>query len=125
LSDSLFNLDEIEPLPIFAPIAAHIRGLRARVAELEAQNRHDDEADTECRNLIMSENDDLRARVAELEEECEGKGRLITAQMALGVSHRDRIIDLERALAQILRLDCACDCIDMAQTIARTTLNPK
>jgi hypothetical protein len=67
LSDSLFNLDEIEPLPIFAPIAAHIRGLRARVAELEAQNRHDDEADTECRNLIMSENDDLRARVAELE----------------------------------------------------------
>ena len=31
-----------------------------RIAELEAQNRHDDEADTECRRLLMEENDDIR-----------------------------------------------------------------
>ena len=35
--------------------------LFARIKELEEQNRHDDAADTECRNLLMSENDDLRA----------------------------------------------------------------
>lgn len=34
--------------------------LVARVAELEAKNRHDDEADTKCRELLMEENDALR-----------------------------------------------------------------
>ena len=33
---------------------------------LEAQNRHDDEADTECRRLLMEENDDLRASISSL-----------------------------------------------------------
>jgi hypothetical protein len=41
--------------------------LQAKVRELEAQNRHDDEADTACRNLLMEENDALRARVKDLE----------------------------------------------------------
>ena len=41
----------------------------ARCAELEAQNQHDDEADTAMRNLLSEENDALRARVAELEVE--------------------------------------------------------
>lgn len=40
-----------------------------RIADLEEQNRHDDEADTACRNLLMEENDCLRRRIAELEEE--------------------------------------------------------
>ena len=31
-----------------------------KVKELEAQNRHDDEADTDCRNLLAEESDDLR-----------------------------------------------------------------
>jgi len=38
-------------------------------APLEAQNRHDDDdVDAECRNLLMEENDALRARITELED---------------------------------------------------------
>ena len=39
-----------------------------RIAELEAQNRHDDEADTECRRLLMEENDALRSEIDRLKE---------------------------------------------------------
>lgn len=35
--------------------------LEARVAELEAQNKHDDEADTLCRNLLCEERDQMGA----------------------------------------------------------------
>jgi len=44
---------------------------RSRIAGLEAQNRHDDAADTECRNLLMEENDNLRAQIATLKERLE------------------------------------------------------
>ena len=34
--------------------------LREKVDQLIAQNKHDDDADTECRRLLMEENNDLR-----------------------------------------------------------------
>ena len=46
------------------------------------------------------------------------------AREGLGITQA-RVVELERALAQIVRLNCACDCIDHAQTIARTALNRK
>jgi hypothetical protein len=41
--------------------------LLGRIAEVEAQAKHDYDADTDCRNLLSEENDCLRQRIAALE----------------------------------------------------------
>jgi len=108
-------VDGIYPLEIGGVRECHlnisdIEAVMAREDELLAQNRHDDDADTECRRLLCEENDGLRAKIAKLEARCkeaegerdailDGKGWDYTAVLGDGLiiyGTKDSVLQVKR-----------------------------